>query len=209
MDHKKLEKKLKRKLIQITQTFPECQLAISSTPSRYVFVGNGGLASGVTGKLLSSLIGEDLITDIHSMPDSDSAFVEFKDAIVSEQTVKKLNGRCVQELVKQHGLQMLVPDSLLKGPPFHFLMAFLSDLPVEMCGASLSRTNSVLPHGCHLLNDFISEKEEVDLLKFFSVNYERNHSSKHTTSGLLLERNTGGGEWQCSTIDRQSAVCYE
>ena len=179
----KLEKKLKRKLLQVSQRLHSCNLLVSDSPTVYVFVGNGGLECGISKELLVSILNFQLqatdsdsmsaVSMVHDNPNIDSVIVEFKNLALSEQTVNKANGCCVQEQIVCHNLLTLAPKPLMSGPPVHLLMTFLTELPlafhVNNNSINLEKT-SLLPPGCHLIDNFITDKEEMRLIDFFAYN---------------------------------------
>ena len=182
MDAGKVEKKLRRKLLQVSQRFPNCNLTISNVPTPYVFIGNGGMGCGVSNELLSTLLQQGGCTNVSTVyninPATDFSVVEFTGVAASEMAVLQLNGRCVQKLVDERGLMSIASQVLMKGPPVHLLMAFLSELPPlfrsssEAAGDKITDSRA-LPPGCHLLDGFISDEEELCLLQFFAVDFSK------------------------------------
>ncbi len=175
MDASKLEKKLRRKLLQVSQKLHNCNLSVSNTPTTYVFVGNGGMECGISKELLVSILDKDrcnVVSMIHTTPVIDSVIVEFNNIASSEQTVNKFNGCCVQEQILGNNLSPFAPNPLLSGPPVHLLMTYLLELPLAFCATEsvdiLSVDMSSLPPGCHLVDNFITNEEEIRLIDFFA-----------------------------------------
>ena len=194
----KVDRKLRRKLMQVSQRFPSSKFTASDTPSIYVFIGNGGLESGVSSDLLHCVLHATLKqlnkTIIHSKPSLDFSVVEFSDISNAEMAILKLNGQCVQELVCKLSLNYLAPQSLMKGPPLHLLMSHLTEIPLvclELQGAPESGDESTLPPGCFLLENFVTDEEEIMLLKLFSVDFAK--TSKSLECCIEWERNMRKG----------------
>lgn len=189
MEANKLNKKLKRKLLQLSQKLSsDCRLIVSNVPTVFVLVGNGGLSVGVSNDLLMALLKSTTVLDetvsvdsnvvcIHTAPNCDSPIIEFKDVESAEIVMRRMNGHCVQDLINNSDLRSLVPEFLMRDthPPLHLLMAYVSAIP------SIFHSNkdietvepATFPPGCCLLDNFISEDEEVFLLKYFSFDFTK------------------------------------
>ena len=189
MDARKLEKKLRRKQAQISVKLPKWNISFSDEPTQYVYVGNGGIQTGVSHKLLKSVLCEDAVS-IHMIPSMDFAFVVFKNKEVSMRTLENLNGSCVQQLVEDKCLQELVPATLLSGPPIHFLMAYVYELPPQLSVQQCNAIERELPPGCHILYEFVSEGEEQKLLQYFSKHDKLIDSPGQLVDEDLIETNT-------------------
>lgn len=182
----KLNKKVKRKLLKLSQKLPStCTIAASDIPTVYILVGNGGLSYGISNELLLCILKQcdgthtDDVVDIYTAVNCDSPIVEFKDARVSKLVLNALNGQCVQDIIDSNNdLRPFTPDCIMADnhPPLHLLMAYVTEIPAAFC--SNNKRSEILgqpmfPPGCHLLDNFISEEEEVLLLKHFSIDFKR------------------------------------
>jgi alkylated DNA repair dioxygenase AlkB len=108
----------------------------------------------------------------------DYAFATFESSKAASTAVTNLNGVCVQEQCtsacappgSEEQLRLLNPK-LLSGPPLHLYLCFVDRVPRAYTHPSVlteSVTNN-LPPGLVLIEEFVSEAEERELLDFFSA----------------------------------------
>ena len=163
MDGRKLSKKIQRKRCLLKESLPDWNFEFSEYPTKYLLVCNGGISNGVGQQLLSSLLG---VTDISLPHDRDFSFVTCPTVEDSIEVLHAYNGHCAQTLVRERGLEHLIPHTILQGPPLHLLIMYLTKIPLAAV-TDIGMTS--LPPGCHVLANFVTEEEETRLIKYFGT----------------------------------------
>ena len=186
MAAKKLTRQIKRKQVLAKQQYPSWQWMFHEAPTRLLFVGNGGIKTGVSHRLILALLSEEP-RHVYMPFECDFAILEFSDSRQCESELTSLNGCCVQEEAEKRGARHLVTP-LLTSPPLHLFLSYLVALPspaiVEqdliIRGCS---SNECLPPGCHLLCDFLNKDEEAKLIDFFGLEQLDSVSTFQKTPG--------------------------
>ena len=182
MASKKLSRQIKRKQILAKQQYPSWQWMFHEVPTCLLFVGNGGIKSGVSHHLILALLSEEP-RHVYMPFECDFAILEFSDSRQCERELISLNGCCVQEEAEKRGARHLMTH-LLTSPPLHLFLSYLVTLPspavVEPDPIRGSSSSDCFPPGCHLLCDFLNEDEEAKLIDFFGFDQGSNLDSVST-----------------------------
>ena len=173
-----LNKKVRRKQALFLKHEPTSDVSFQESPSCHVFVANGGLQNGLSRELLVHLLtptdSEKGLKELYLPAGKDYAFATFESPKAASTAVTSLNGICVQEQCTSAGseemLQLLNPK-LLSGPPLHLYFCFVDRIPQACTHPSVLTEDgtSDLPPGLVLIEEFVSEAEERELLDFFSA----------------------------------------
>lgn len=192
-----VNKKLKRKQAQFLKHEPNSDVSFQESPSCHVFVANGGLQNGLSRELLVHLLtptesAEKGLKELYLPAGKDYAFATFGSSEAAATAVTSLNGICIQEecswcAAGSEGLLKLINPKLLSGPPLHLYLCFVDRVPQVCINPPILTEGgaSDLPPGLVLIEEFISEAEERDLLDFFGATV---NSSKHSSSSILTSK---------------------
>lgn len=164
MDGRKLYKKIQRKQHLLKESLPDWDLEFSDDPTNVLLVCNGGILNGVGRELLAAMLRAE---DISLPRDQEFSVITCPRVEDSIEIVRAYNGRCIQTLVGEQGLERLIPQEILQGPPLHLLMMYLMAIPPPAIVDD--DTVVALPPGCHLLPNFVTEEEETKLIEYFST----------------------------------------
>ncbi len=177
-----VNKKVSRKQALFFKHEPSSDVRFQESPSCHVFIANGGLQNGISRELLVHLLTPTdsekglKLKELYLPAGKDYAFATFDSSKAASTAVTNLNGVCVQEQCtsappgSEELLQLLNPK-LLSGPPLHLYLCFVDRVPRAYTHPSVLTegvTNN-LPPGLILIEEFVSELEERELLDFFSA----------------------------------------
>ena len=168
----KAERKIMKKQSKALQTLKSRVLEVGEicdTPSPYLLVKNGGLMCGVQRQDLINVFNKfGKLDDLIMLPGKSYSYVLFSDAKSAEEAMKNING---QKMPKNKTTDMT------------FYLAYLLKRPcIELC---LSDTS--YPPGMVLIEDFINEHQEHELLHYFSSCREADGSEEINVSGIKME----------------------
>lgn len=174
-----LNKKVSRKQALFFKHEPNSDVSFQESPSCHVFIANGGLQNGLSRELLVHLLtptdSEKGLNELYLPAGKDYAFATFESSKAASTAVTSLNGVCVQEQCTSSSgskelLQLLNPK-LLSGPPLHLYLCFVDRIPRVYTHPPVltESATSNLPPGLVLIEEFVSEAEERELLDFFSA----------------------------------------
>ena len=193
MSRRKLLRRVRRQQALAEQQQPSWTWRFSCTPTCLLFIGNGGIKSGVSQQFLLALLGSEEPTSLYLSAESGFAIARFSGWLPCQCVSMALNGCCVQEEAQRRAVSHLVTPALLSGPPLHLFLSYLECPPspevqqgLSACGQAVAAT---LPPGCHLLGDFVTREEERTLLDCF--NTPTDHSSEMATA-----------ECECSEMEK-------
>ena len=172
-----LSKKARRKLLELKnkdvlfQSIQPC-----AAPTSSVLILNGGLANGVTREFLAHLL-------VHVSPlrllmthNSEYAIVDLRTVLQATQVKTQCDGREMRELAASDPRAGgRLPRTTLSGPPLRLHVVYITGGGANECFAPLYK--QAIPLGLVLRANFISEDEEMSLLRRFS--------STHRPSGLF------------------------
>ena len=140
-------------------------LEISDEPTRHLVVGNGGLLCGMARSCLLKLFGRHgSIESLYMIPDKSFSLVSYKTANEAHGAHGKIHGRtleCPSEVPK-NGITLY--------------LAFLKENFADKSDLMKWNVRPVLPSEVHLhppglviIEDFISDKQENELIGFFKM----------------------------------------
>ena len=192
-----VNKKLRRKQAQFLKHEPISDVSFQESPSCHVFVANGGLQNGLSRELLVHLLtptesAEKELKELYLPAGKDYAFATFESPKTASTAVTSLNGVCIQEecsiqCAGSEGLLKLINPKLLSGPSLHLYLCFIDKVPQACINPPVLTEGdaSDLPPGLVMLEEFVSEVEERELLDFFSATA---NSSDHSSSSVLTNK---------------------
>ncbi len=181
-------KKLRRKQARFLRQEPNLGVKFIDSPSQAVFVGNGGTQNGLSHQLLLELLNEVLHGREPSIKEhlslclpvaKDYSFIRFHISKCASIVVDSLNGVCLQEFCKGKQFDVLLPPSILTGPPVHLYLCHVERIPPALLQAGPGGSTSELPAGLVLATGLVSREEETKLLSFFMT-----HSPSHQSTEL-------------------------
>lgn len=206
-DRKKLLKKVNRKKVLFLKQ-ETSDVKFLEEPSPHIFIGNGGLVSGMCREVLSHLLSTPRGHELHQLylpPGKDYAFASFTSSEAALLILDQMNGVCVQSAVETNtDLKQYLSPVLVNGPPLHLYLCFVEYIPPSII-TSTSPPQHSLPPGMLHMAEFISPLEEATLLDYFSVHEQSStpslelpysheeesvtshnvHSSEHMQGALL------------------------
>ena len=158
----------------------------------HLFIGNGGTRNGVSRELLRALLG-----GLHAvyMPEAkDFSFASVLGASRAQDVLWR-SGVCVQDSCENGGLAHLVNPALMKGPPLHLYLSLVDCIPSvllgdESCGLETD-THPHLPPGLVLVPGFVSQREEEELVQYFSSVGAGREAAQYTST--LCDWSGAGG----------------
>ena len=167
------DKRLQRLRLKTREKFlhqePNADIRFMESPSRFLFVGNGGLECGVDYAILHDVFSEHgVVEKIVMTPHRPYAFVEMS-AVMSEDAFKQIDGRRL--------------TSSMMSPPPAIHLSYVNHLPeLETCAdanrtLTSMQTTQTLPAGLQVIPNFVNREEEDRLLavvlnKFAMKNYD-------------------------------------
>lgn len=168
----KAERKMMKKQSKALQTLKSRVLEVGEicdSPSPYLLVKNGGLTCGVQRQDLINVFNKfGKLDDLIMLPGKSYSYVLFSDTKSAEEAMKNING---QKISKNPTTDVT------------FYLAYMLKRPcIELC---LSDTS--YPPGMVLIDDFISEHLEHELLHYFSSCREADSSKEIDVSGMKKE----------------------
>ena len=162
-DQRKLKKQRRSQLQLLNQD--DVDIEFQDEPSPFVCIANGGVAMGISRDLLWHVLSPFSVVKIMTPSRKQYAFASFSSLSQSKNAVSMINGCTIQALCQD---KSFLSDHLLTGPPICIYLLYISAIPIlftaeqEKCHAKNSA-----PPGLILIPKFISEAEEIVLLKFF------------------------------------------
>ena len=148
----KAEKKALRKQTRLIHSLRRnnADLAtVSESPTRHLMVGNGGLMCGVDRRQIVSLFQKfGNIERLLMFPGRSFSFITFEHVSESVKAMEKVHGR------------VLDFPSEFPRPDVTLYLSFLTNVPDEV-----TVENQVKPDGLVLVNDFVTEAEEEELIQ--------------------------------------------
>ena len=115
MSRRKLLRRVRRQQALAEQQQPSWTWRFSCIPTCLLFVGNGGIKSGVSQQLLLALLGSEEPTSLYLSVEIGFAIARFSDCLQCQYVSMALNGCCVQEEAERRAVSHLVtPCSPLK-----------------------------------------------------------------------------------------------
>lgn len=172
MSGRKTAKKQRRKETLLLKHQPELGVVFQQLSSAHVFIGNGGLGSGICRTMLEQVLST---KTLYMPPGKDYAFATFSSVGEAEKVVESLNGVCVQEV---SGAVDLLPPCLMEGPSLHLYLSYVSAIPEQLV-EGVPTSSPPLPSGLFLLENFISPPEEEELLAFLDPAHTSHAHMKH------------------------------
>lgn len=171
---RRLQQRTRRKLLELE---PNSAVEFVEEPSRFLFVGNGGLECGVDHTTLQRFFSEygmvkKIVMELHRP----YAFVEMND-IVEKATFKIMDGKSL--------------EPLMTSPPAAIHLSYVTHLPEKIDSTSKVVPNTcTLPPGLHFILDFVNDDEEATLLAAVASTSDEqsNHSTKDVSGSLLKHR---------------------
>ena len=160
----------------------------------HFFIGNGGTRNGVSRELLRALLGK-----LHAvyMPEAkDFCFASVLGASRAQDVFRR-SGVCVQGSCKKRDLAHLVNPALMKGPPLHLYLSLVDCIPSVLLGDESSGretdTHPHLPPGLLLVLEFVSQREEEELVQYLgSVGAGHGREGTQCSSKLCGWSSAGG-----------------
>lgn len=183
MDLKKLQKKLKRKETLFLAKEPGL-VEFQKEPSPFVLVHNGGIANGLSRAVIQCLL--PACRYILMPVSKDFCYLTFTSAREAEEEVQASNGMCVQGAGE---VWDLLPVSLKDGPPLHLFLSYIANIPCQDGGRendqckyspTISSSLACIPPGLVILQEFVSEREEQELLSWLKEEYSSERGSGDT-----------------------------
>lgn len=147
---RKLEKKRKRCEINIQN---DCNVAVSKEgPTKYIGILNAGLSTGLSEELVLETVekyGD--VRKLLMLPNKSYCFLECNDVNCAISIVQNM-----------HGISKLGQNNSV------VYMSFFENIPEERNSAWLNP----MPEGLVILNDFVTEKEEIELLNIMKIDQD-------------------------------------
>lgn len=170
----KVLRKIRRKQAQFHASEPELCVTFldqaeslreqdALTREYHFFIGNGGTRNGISREVLTALLGN---VDSLYMPEAkDFSFASVTGQQQALHLLHHCNGVCVQDTCKIRNLCHLISPSLLEGPPLYLYLSLIDCIPTSLIQYD---DGHKLPPGLILTPDFVSVKEERELLDYFT-----------------------------------------
>ena len=157
----KAEKKALRKQTRLIHSLRRnnSELAIvSESPTRHLMVGNGGFMCGIDRKLIFNFFQKfGNIERLLMFPGRSFSFITFEHVSESLKAMEKVHGR------------VLDCPSEFPRPDVRFYLSFLTNLPDDV-----SFEKQATPSGLVLVDDFVTEAEEEQLIQVLGWGSEGN-----------------------------------
>lgn len=169
----KAEKKALRKQTRLVHTLirHNADLAsVSESPTRHLMVGNGGLMCGVDRSQIVSLFQKfGSIERLLMFPGRSFSFISFENV-----------GESVKAMETVHGRVLNCPTEFPKSD-VTFYLSFLTSVPDDV-----TIENQVKPAGLVLVDDFVTEAEEEELIQVLGWGSEGNENEIEGT-GIICD----------------------
>ena len=171
----KLLKKMARKRAQFLASEPQIGVkfldyipsaAGDLSSSYHLFIGNGGTRNGLSSEVLSSLL--ECIDHLYMPEAKDFSFASVTCSSKAAHILTQRNGLSVQDACRAKNTTHLISQALLEGPPLHLYISLVDNVPIELLECQ-SAQEPALPPGLILVPQFISLREERELLAFFAA----------------------------------------
>ena len=156
-NEKKLQKKLRRKISNLLKEF-NAEIEISTNPTNHLFVGNSGMLCGYTReRLLTMFKPYGQVIELIMIPKKSFSFLSYSHIDSAKQAISMMNNYS--------------PNKVTGQPVVPLVMQYVTKFPDVMKSIKYSSYPvSGKPEqidGLLVLNNFITEEEENDLIQYF------------------------------------------
>ena len=189
-DHKKLLKKVNRKkALFLKQETTDVSFQEEASP--HVFIGNGGLQSGVCREILTHLLSHcGHLEQLYLPTGKDYAFASFNNSETAASAVDQMNGMCIQTAVEANtDLKQYLNPVLVSGPPLHLYLCFVDKIPSNVL-AMVSLPSHSMPPGLVHMADYVTSEEETALLDYIMMDEHSREKNILPLTSLLGDYDT-------------------